>query len=93
MADYIERAVNTEKKVKNALTYPVIVAIVAILVIGLLVTFVLPTFVSLFGAFGADLPLATRMLSGMTDWLGQDGAYLMGAIAVVAGVFLIFWMG
>lgn len=84
MADYMERAVNTEKKVKNALTYPVIVAIVAVLVIGLLVTFVLPTFVSLFGAFGADLPLATRMLIGMTDWLGQYGAYLMGAIAVVA---------
>jgi len=84
MADYMERAVNTEKKVKNALTYPVIVAIVAILVIGLLVTFVLPTFVSLFGAFGADLPLATRMLIGMTDWLGQYGAYLMGVIAVVA---------
>lgn len=84
MADYMERAVNTEKKVKNALTYPVIVAIVAILVIGLLVTFVLPTFVSLFGAFGADLPLATRMLIALTDWLGQYGVYLVGAIAVVA---------
>ena len=84
MADYMERAVNTEKKVKSALTYPIIVAIVAILVIGLLVTFVLPTFVSLFGAFGADLPLATRMLIALTDWLGQYGVYLVGAIAVVA---------
>ena len=84
MADHIERAVNTEKKIKNALTYPLTVVIVAILVIGLLVTFVLPTFVSLFTAFGADLPLATRILIGMTDWLGKYGVYLMTTIVAAA---------
>jgi len=84
MADYMERAVNTEKRIKSALTYPIMVVIVAILVIGILVTFVLPTFVSLFTAFGADLPLATRILIAFTEWLGQYGVYLMGVIAVVA---------
>ena len=84
MADYMERAVDTEKKIKSALTYPIIVSIVALVVIAILVTFVLPTFVSLFTSFGADLPLATRMLIALTEWLGQYGAYLMGVIAVVA---------
>jgi len=82
MADYMERAVITEKEIKSALTYPIIVAIVAILVIGILVTFVLPTFTSLYTAFDAELPLSTRMLMGMTDWLGKYGVYLFLVIAV-----------
>jgi len=90
MADYMERAVNTEKKIKTALTYPIIVALVAVVVILLLVTFVLPTFVSLFTAFGADLPLATRMLIGLTDWLGSYGVYLMGVIGAAVAVTFIY---
>ena len=88
MADYMERAVITEKKIKNALTYPIIVAIVAFLVIGILVTFVLPTFTSLYTAFGAELPLATKLLIGMSDWMGQYGVYLFLVIAVA--VFLVY---
>ena len=90
MADYIERGVNTEKKIKGALTYPIIVALVAIVVILLLVTFVLPTFVSLFTAFGADLPLATRILIGLTDWLGSYGLYLFIVIGAAVAVTLIY---
>ena len=90
MADYIERGVNTEKKIKGALTYPIIVALVAIVVILLLVTFVLPTFVSLFTAFGADLPLATRILIGLTDWLGSYGLYLFIVIGAAVAVTFIY---
>jgi len=82
MADYMERRVDTEKKIKNALTYPITVVIVAILVILLLITFVLPTFVSLFTSFGADLPLATRILIALTDWFSQYGVYLIAAIFI-----------
>ena len=90
MADYIERGVNTEKKIKGALTYPIIVALVAIVVILLLVTFVLPTFISLFTAFGADLPLATRILIGLTAWLGSYGLYLFIVIGAAVAVTFIY---
>ncbi len=86
MADYIERGVITEKKIKNALTYPLIVAAVAIVVIGILVTFVLPTFTSLYSAFEAELPLATRILMGMTEWLSHYGVYLVLVIVAAAGL-------
>lgn len=86
MADYLERGVTTEKKIKNALTYPIIVAIVAIVVISILVAFVLPTFTTLYASFGADLPLATRMLIGMSDWLLRYGLYLLLGIVVAAGL-------
>ena len=83
MADYMERGVNTEKKVKNALTYPIIVAVVALIVIIILVTFVLPKFMLLFTAFGAELPLATRILLAITDLFGRYGLYLLVGIGIV----------
>jgi len=85
MADYMERTVITEKRIKSALTYPLTVVAVAILVILLLITFVLPTFVSLFTAFGVDLPLATRILIALTDWFSHYGVYLIAAI-VIGGI-------
>jgi len=57
-------------------------------VIGILVTFVLPTFTTLYAAFGAELPLPTRMLIGVTDWLIHYGLYLL--LAIVAAVALGF---
>jgi len=90
MADYLERGVTTEKKIKNALTYPFIVAIVAVVVIAVLVTFVLPTFSTLYAAFGAELPLPTRILMGMSTWLSHYGVYVMLVIVAAAGLGLAY---
>ncbi len=86
MADYMERRDATGKKIKNSLTYPVIVAIVAMIVVGILITLVLPTFTSLFAAFKVELPLPTRLLIGLTSWLNHYGAYLIAVIAMTAGL-------
>ena len=90
MADYIERGATTEKKIKNALTYPIIIAVVAIIVIAILVTFVLPAFTSLYAQFGAELPLPTRMLLGATDWLSHYGLYLLLVIVAAAGLGFVY---
>jgi len=86
MADYLERGATTEKKIKNALTYPFILAIVAVVVVSILVTFVMPTFVGLYATFGAELPLTTKMLMSVADWLFQYGLYLL--LAVVGAIVL-----
>jgi len=86
MADYMEKGVTTEKKIKNALTYPFIVAIVAIVVIAVMVTFVLPAFTTLYSSLNVELPLPTRMLIGLSDWFVGYGLYLVLAIVAVAGV-------
>ena len=90
MADYIERGANTEKRVKNALTYPIIIAVIAMIVIAILVTVVLPSFISLYTSFGAELPLITRILVSFTDWLSHYGLYLLLAIAVAAGIGYVY---
>lgn len=86
-ADYIERVAITQKSVKNALIYPIIVLIVAILVIAVMVTFVLPAFSDLYSTFGVELPATTRALLAITDWTQHYGLWLLAAmiIAVVAG--------
>ncbi len=84
MADYVERGFTTQKRIKNALTYPATVAFVAIIVIIILITFVLPTFTDLYTGFGVELPLATRLLIGLTDWFTSYGLYLLLGIAAVA---------
>ena len=86
-ADYIERIAITQKSVKNALIYPIIVLIVAILVIAVMVTFVLPAFSDLYSTFGVELPATTRALLAITDWTQHYGLWLLAAmiIAVVAG--------
>ena len=90
MADYMERGANTEKRVKNALTYPIVIAIIAVVVIAILITVVLPSFISLYTSFGAELPLITRILVGFTDWLGDYGLYLLLVIAAAAGIGYVY---
>jgi type IV pilus assembly protein PilC len=88
MASHIEKGVTTEKQVKNALTYPFVVVLVAIIVVIILVSFVLPAFTKMYGEFGVELPLTTRILMGITDWASQYGIYLIIAIIAVAiGVY------
>jgi len=91
MADFIERGVVTEKKIKGALTYPAVVAVVAIIVIAIIVMFVLPTFVQLYSAFGAEQPLTVRFFIGVTTWFADYGLYLIAGIVVLAilGYFYI----
>jgi type IV pilus assembly protein PilC len=83
MADHIERQAITEKKIKGALTYPIMVAFVAAAVVILLVTFVLPSFTQLYSAFGANLPAMTKALMNVTGWLRRFGPYLLIGLLVI----------
>jgi general secretion pathway protein F len=61
-AAQLEREAETEARVKTALTYPVLLAIVGSGAIGLIVLFVIPRFAALLGDLGQTLPAATRLL-------------------------------
>jgi type IV pilus assembly protein PilC len=83
MSEYLEREVLTGKKVKNALTYPIIIFVLAIIVVAVMSIFVFPTFVTMFSAFGAKMPFATRLLMGIADWMSHYILYVVGVIAVI----------
>jgi len=59
LATYIEKAASLKRKVKSAMVYPTTIISVAVLVIIFMMTFVIPTFATMFEQLGAELPLPT----------------------------------
>lgn len=90
MADYVEKGVVTEKRIKSALTYPVVVVIVMIIVVVVMVTKVFPTFINLYSQLGADLPKLMKMLMGFTNWTNHYGIFLLLGLVIVVGVIYIY---
>jgi type IV pilus assembly protein PilC len=86
MADYLERSVITAKKIKAALTYPVMLAGIGVVVVGILVKFVLPSFTSLYSAFGAKLPPLTKLVMDAANWFNAN---LFGLLFGLIGVVLL----
>lgn len=85
VADYIEKEILAAKGVKGALMYPMIAAVASILVIGVLVGFVLPSFGDLYSSLGAELPALTRILMDLSGLLQTHGLYLLlGVLIIVA---------
>jgi type IV pilus assembly protein PilC len=68
LAVYIEKAVKLKSQVKSALIYPIAVITIAGLVVGVILWKVIPTFAALFAGLGAQLPLPTRIVIGMSNW-------------------------
>lgn len=69
VATYLEKTENLKKKVKKAMTYPIAVIIVAIIVTAILLVKVVPQFEALFQGFGADLPVFTQMVVNLSEWM------------------------
>ncbi|MBI4478876.1 MAG: type II secretion system F family protein [Acidobacteria bacterium] len=85
LAGYVEKAVKLRAAVKSALIYPVSVVSIAGIVIGLLLWKVVPIFANLFASLGVDLPLPTRIVVGLSSFIGT-----FGWIFVLLGVGIFF---
>jgi len=90
VADYMEKEMATTKETKNALMYPVITSIVTLVVIVLLVTFILPSFGSLYASLGVELPPLARILIDIANKLHSNWMYLLLAGLTVAGSAFIY---
>jgi type IV pilus assembly protein PilC len=71
LAAYVEKAVKLKAAVKSAMIYPTAVIGIAVLVVGALLKFVVPIFASLFVGLGVDLPLPTRIVIGLSNFIGR----------------------
>ena len=84
IATYLEKTENLKKKVKKAMTYPIAVIVVAIVVTAILLVKVVPQFESLFQGFGAELPVFTQMVVNLSEWLQAWWfAVLLGIVSVI----------
>jgi type IV pilus assembly protein PilC len=83
VATYKEKTEALKAKIRKAMTYPIAVLVVAIIVSGILLIKVVPQFQSVFAGFGAELPAFTRMVIGLSEivqqwWLAIIGLFVAG---------------
>lgn len=90
IATYKEKTESMKKKIKKALTYPIAVLVVAVVVTAILLIFVVPVFEDLFKGFGADLPAFTQMVINMSEWLQANWWIALGIIVAFVYVFDYF---
>jgi type IV pilus assembly protein PilC len=87
LAQYVEKAVKLKSAVKSALIYPVAVISLAGLVVGALLKWVVPIFSNLFAGLGVALPLPTRIVMGLSAFVGQFWwFFIIGGVGLVFGV-------
>src|SRR5271170_6174052 len=93
LSAYIEKNVKLQRAVKSAMVYPVGVLSVAGGVIILLLWKVVPIFTQLFNGLGVDLPLPTRIVIGMSNFVGSIYGFIIAAFCA-GGVFALkSWYG
>jgi type IV pilus assembly protein PilC len=90
MADYMEKRMLTEKKIRGALSYPIFVVIVAFVVIVVLVSFVMPQFSTLYSAFGANLPKMASIMMHSSAWLKKNGLLIILGGALTALLLYLY---
>ncbi len=83
LATFLEKLDALQRKVKGALTYPSVVAFVAIGATCFMLIFIIPTFARMFTDFGGELPLPTQIVMGISDFLR---GYWWLLIAIISGI-------
>ena len=87
LATYIEKAVKLRGQVQSAMMYPIAVIVIATVVVTAILWKVIPTFATLFSGLGAELPLPTRIVIALSDFLV---AFMPLIIAGIVGIVVGF---
>ncbi len=87
LAQYLEREKDTRDRVKQALRYPVFVLVAIVAALVVINLFVIPAFAKVYAGFKAELPWATQILIGTSNFMVRNWPWLLaGVIAAVFGV-------
>jgi type IV pilus assembly protein PilC len=93
LSTYIEKNVKLKRAVRSALIYPISVLTIAGMVITLLLWKVVPIFVTLFNGLDVDLPLPTRIVIGLSRFVGSIYGLLLFVFFFAAVFALKYWYG
>lgn len=91
LAEYLESSEALKAKIKGAMTYPVVVFAIAGLVVIALVMFVLPQFKDIFMGMNIELPMATQLLLGLSDFMVDWWFFVIPAILLIPLIIYQFF--
>ncbi len=87
VAAYMEKMAKLKKKIKGAMIYPAITMVVALIVIGIILVFVIPVFSEMFQEFGGALPISTLFVIELSNFIVNKIEYIIVLFAFI--IFLI----
>lgn len=91
LSGYMEKAEKLKRRVKGAMTYPVIVLCIAVIVVGVILVFVIPVFQKMFADFGGALPMPTQIVVNTSDFVKGNIHYMIGAAVIFIFAFKRFY--
>src|SRR5438067_1648344 len=86
--EYTKIIANVKRKTISALVYPAILTGLALVLVTIIVLKVVPAFSDFYGTFGADLPLATRVIMGISDFVRTEFPLMMITLVASIAVFI-----
>jgi type IV pilus assembly protein PilC len=89
LAGFLEASARLRKKVKSAMTYPVAVISIAMVITTFLIVRVVPVFAGIFKDFGKPLPAPTQWLVDLSDFMREDWYYIIGMVG--GAIFGLRW--
>ncbi len=88
---YMEKAMKLKRQVKGAMTYPVIVLVIAVLVIVVILVFVIPVFEQMFADFGGALPIPTQIVVAISNFMKGNILYMIIGLGLFGYAFKRFY--
>jgi type IV pilus assembly protein PilC len=90
LAEYYEKDSKVQQKVKSAMVYPIILAILTVAVVSFLLIFVLPMFASTLESFGTELPFITKVIMGFSNFLVSNLIIIVIVVAAAITGLIMF---
>ncbi len=91
LADFKEKSMALQKKIKGAMTYPVICLFIAILILAVILIFVIPVFEEMFASMGGALPAPTQFVVDASAFAQSNGFYMVAAAFAASFLFKKFY--
>jgi type IV pilus assembly protein PilC len=91
LADYMEKEANAAKGLKGALMYPIIAAVITVVVVAVLLVFVLPAFGDLYGSLDAELPTMAKVMISAGELFKSIGVWVVLVAILLVGVAVVYF--
>ena len=90
LATHFEKEYAITKKIKSAMMYPTVIAVVALMVVTFLLIFIVPKFTAIFETTGHEMPGITAVVLGISKFMTNDWLYLLVGIIVIFALFRLY---
>lgn len=91
MAAYYKTKYENRKQIISAMTYPVVIFIVAIVVLVYIILYVVPEFTNMYAQIGSELPTITVVIVNLSDFLAENLLYVILVIVAVFAILIILY--